>query len=336
MKKTLSLSEIAVGIFVFILVATFALQFATNRRAGGKVLAQSVQLQQTWRCDIDGLDHTYEPQCVVEGAIVSRGDGRQYKCLRTCLYEPIGDSGPTISETPGCCEGNARTGVMRFNKNRSQEDCSAATSEQLASMTAGQEITLKWFGSQNAYDSAVMSHGGSCVARPAPVCGNTLVEEPKEQCEPTVPCKNGSECVDCKCKISISCGNAKKEGTEECDRGVSNSDQSNAECRMDCKSRRCGDGIKDDLFGEECDLGAQNGVEGVLCSSLCKIPQQIIEPVIEPSQVYFVTTPYVQLANPLYVMKTVMQWNLMTVLAPFVNLQNFLFPQDMMNQVLGQ
>ena len=40
----------------------------------------------------------------------------------------------------------------------------------------------------------------------------------------------------------------------------------------------CGDGIKDTTYGEECDLGAQNGQPGALCTTTCILPPVVQEP----------------------------------------------------------
>src|SRR5262245_52179309 len=57
---------------------------------------------------------------------------------------------------------------------------------------------------------------------------------------------------------------------EECDDGPDNSDAPNANCRSTCELRRCGDGILDDLSGEQCDQGNANGGGGVPCDIFCQ------------------------------------------------------------------
>ncbi len=53
---------------------------------------------------------------------------------------------------------------------------------------------------------------------------------------------------------------------EVCDLGEQNSDDPNAQCRTDCKPKRCGDGIVDS--GEECDIGEMRCDDGSLCAVL--------------------------------------------------------------------
>ncbi|KAL6052611.1 Fibrinogen C-terminal domain-containing protein [Balamuthia mandrillaris] len=79
---------------------------------------------------------------------------------------------------------------------------------------------------------------------------------------------------------------------EECDAGRTNSDEPNAPslCRRDCTPLRCGDGIIDDLFGEECDDGILNndlGEPGVSCSTRCRIVEFPVPIVIDD----FASTP---------------------------------------------
>jgi hypothetical protein len=79
------------------------------------------------------------------------------------------------------------------------------------------------------------------------------------------------------CTIACTtCGNGEVEGTpsgesEACDLGPANSEEPNASCRTDCQPQRCGDGVRDDLDGEECDPGgAAHGADlgGATCESL--------------------------------------------------------------------
>ncbi len=52
------------------------------------------------------------------------------------------------------------------------------------------------------------------------------------------------------------CGNGKKEGLEQCDNGMNNTDTQPNGCRTDCTRAHCGDGVTDN--GEQCDDGTQN------------------------------------------------------------------------------
>jgi hypothetical protein len=65
------------------------------------------------------------------------------------------------------------------------------------------------------------------------------------------------------------CGNGKKEGVEECDDGVNNSDTRPNACRTNCTRADCGDGVTDK--GEQCDDGPSNNnkIPGA-CRTSCK------------------------------------------------------------------
>ncbi len=338
MKKSLSLSEIAIGIFAIILIFTFAVQLSFNRRTGSKVLAQTIV---TYECTIDGNEYSTPPRCVSLGAVTTHPDGTQWRCLSSCQEERLADSAGPSGGSPGCCVGNPRSGTMRFDRTKAQSECVAQTDEQLKGLTAGQETTLQWFGDMSDYTDALLSHGGSCVARPKPVCGNFLLEKPIEECETNIACTNGSECKECSCGNNlISCGNGTREQGEECDEGVRNANSENAACRMDCKYARCGDGIADSRLGEECDLGSSlNGIAGSGCSAYCRVSITELPPEVQPEEtapLYFMTTA-LQQTNALYYMVTqVAQWNLQSILAPFSSLQSFLFPQEIWSQILGE
>ena len=65
------------------------------------------------------------------------------------------------------------------------------------------------------------------------------------------------------------CGNGKKEGLEECDDGMNNSDTRPNACRTDCTRAHCGDSVTDS--GEECDDGSRNSDEiPGACRTNCK------------------------------------------------------------------
>jgi len=55
------------------------------------------------------------------------------------------------------------------------------------------------------------------------------------------------------------CGSGSVDPGEDCDAGVANADTPNAACRTDCTYRRCGDGIVDPAFAEQCEADAQCG-----------------------------------------------------------------------------
>jgi len=333
MKKTLSLSEIAIGIFAVVLVCTFALQLSLNRKAGNRALAQTIV---TYECSLDGNEYSVPPRCVTLDAISTHPDGTRWRCTSNCQEERMNETTPT-PENPGWCFGNPRTGVMRFDKNTGMNGATPATTEELRTLNAGQEVALKWFGDSKEYYAAIASHGGSCVERPTPECGNFILEKPIEQCEGNIPCTNGAECKDCSCGIVTACGNGTRELGEECDDGLLNS--STALCHENCMEARCGDGIIDSIIGEQCDLGnSVNGTSGAPCSTSCKLTQfasSSSSASLAVSKPLFFMTTALEQSNALYFMVTqVMQWNLQSILAPFTNIQDFLFPQEIWSQIL--
>ncbi len=108
-------------------------------------------------------------------------------------------------------------------------------------------------GKLNAAQSAAL--GLECTAT-APDCGNGIIEA-GEDCEDDGDCGTGWECSpSCACTLASLCGNGGIDFGEECDEGDGNSDLPNSTCRTNCTQQRCGDGIVDDAFGEDCE---QNG-----------------------------------------------------------------------------
>ena len=73
------------------------------------------------------------------------------------------------------------------------------------------------------------------------------------------------------CKFGPFCGDGIPNGPEECDNGKDNGATYGKDgCTLGCtKPHFCGDGIVDATLGEECDLGANNGVDGEPCDKNC-------------------------------------------------------------------
>lgn len=92
---------------------------------------------------------------------------------------------------------------------------------------------------------------------------------------------NTRSCDGCSadCHSTEQCGNGLVECLEQCDDGSLNAAAPNAGCRLDCHRQRCGDGVVDDLSGEDCDgappsalschsFGYYGGTLG--CSTACR------------------------------------------------------------------
>ena len=75
------------------------------------------------------------------------------------------------------------------------------------------------------------------------------------------------------CSANSICGNAVKEGSEQCDDGPLNSDEAPDKCRLDCTLPKCGDRVIDVKRAEECDDGVNNSDRlPNACRSTCKHP----------------------------------------------------------------
>ena len=97
-----------------------------------------------------------------------------------------------------------------------------------------------------------------------PNCGDGVLD-PGEQCD------DGNDIQGDGCQNTCRrpyCGDNVKDPGEGCDHGShTNSDTTPNECRTNCTKPRCGDGVVDTSFGEQCDDG--NAKSGDGCAADC-------------------------------------------------------------------
>jgi len=101
-------------------------------------------------------------------------------------------------------------------------------------------------------------------------CGDGLIQSLLgEQCEPSSHPSNVSYSCDPRtCRnISQFCGDGKVDPGEQCDAGALNSQNADANCRVDCSFATCGDGVLDNET-ELCDDGNRRGGDG--CDRFCR------------------------------------------------------------------
>jgi hypothetical protein len=103
------------------------------------------------------------------------------------------------------------------------------------------------------------STGSSTTDVVVPFCGDDEVDF-GEECDEGLELNSpNAYCTD-NCKFNV-CGDGKWfVGWELCDLGESNSNNYGSYCNDSCEpSARCGDSLLDLEYGEQCDLGADNG-----------------------------------------------------------------------------
>jgi len=94
-------------------------------------------------------------------------------------------------------------------------------------------------------------------------CGDNTIDT-GEDCDDGANGDNTDGCDD-SCTYLTVCGNGIREGAEQCDDGLGNSDIIPDACRTNCQLSRCGDGIIDSA--DQCDDGNNNNGDG--CSATC-------------------------------------------------------------------
>ncbi len=77
-------------------------------------------------------------------------------------------------------------------------------------------------------------------------------------------CASGCGSFDTTGCVKGFCGDGVIDPGEQCDAGAANADLPNAACRSNCSTPRCGDGLRDDVRGEQCDDGNARNDDGCL------------------------------------------------------------------------
>jgi cysteine-rich repeat protein len=201
-------------------------------------------------------------------------DGRECT-IDTCNPQ----TGCVFSNRPGACmdDGNPCTGDVC-----SSGTCTHPAGNEGASCEDGLFCTVS-----DTCHNGVCRNGPANTCTDGALCTTDVCDEGARQCVHNVvsPCcgnglqEAGEECDDgnadntdgclATCKLA-GCGDGfVRTGVEQCDLGNANSNTPDATCRLDCTSRRCGDGIIDVAHGEQCD--DHNAASGDGCSSRCFI-----------------------------------------------------------------
>ncbi len=106
-----------------------------------------------------------------------------------------------------------------------------------------------------------------------PICGDGVINQAWEECDPPDDSACMGECVECLCPEPPVCGDGKLDPGEECD---GDAGDCAAGCREDCTCPKCGDGILDP--GEECDGDAGDCATVCLDDCTCEEPPGTCEP----------------------------------------------------------
>eukprot|EP01097_Dermamoeba_algensis_P004031 TRINITY_DN26_c0_g1_i5.p1 TRINITY_DN26_c0_g1~~TRINITY_DN26_c0_g1_i5.p1 ORF type:complete len:780 (-),score=304.14 TRINITY_DN26_c0_g1_i5:247-2586(-) len=238
-------------------------------------------------CDNGPANSDYKPNhCRAKGRLPYVGDGvvdRGEQC----------DDGHLNAYAPNACRPNGRLPCCGDGILDSGEQCdwgiNAVTCSRQCTLYCGDGLTDPWEQCDNGTANNNRLPGPSqCRSNCSlPYCGDGVCD-PNEQCDDgqfnsnfvSGACRSncrlpfcgdgvadysyGEQCDDgtnngpnarCLPDCTLNCGNGLLPAgtTKECDLGAANSNAPNAACRTSCTLRRCGDGILDTAFGEQCD-----------------------------------------------------------------------------------
>jgi cysteine-rich repeat protein len=211
-----------------------------------------------------------QPRCgdgVVDPGLGEECDGGAG--CRNCRLSACGDgfldAGEECDGTPGCtatCKLLCGNGMKNAG-----EECDNGDDNMWAADACRPDCTLPfcgdgWVDSGEQCDEANTADvANGC--RPdctLPTCGDGVVDA-MEQCDPGAA--GSTDACDANCMLRCGNGVLEAEFGEQCDHGPGNSNSVPNACRMDCTLARCGDLVRDSF--EECDGPAPH------CSPECKV-----------------------------------------------------------------
>ncbi|MBI4126665.1 MAG: DUF4215 domain-containing protein [Deltaproteobacteria bacterium] len=206
-------------------------------------------------------------------------------CLRTCVSATCGD-GAVQSATEQCDNG---TGISATAANACRlacvrafcgdgivddgEACDDGNNVDGDVCTNACQVARCGdgiLGPNEACDDANVVDTDACIsACRLPTCGDGFTQE-GEVCDAGADNGQPNRCnAECSGQTAAVCGNRVQETGEACDAG-----QATQECDADCTVAECGDGVTNDVRGEQCDDGIVNSdLIGNVCRSTCQLPR---------------------------------------------------------------
>lgn len=187
----------------------------------------------------------------VETCDAGTNNGQPNECNTTCTGITAAVCGNGIIEAGEDCDTSGESATCNA-------DCSAVLcGDGILNASAGEECDD---GDDNADEAACTL---SCTIA---TCGDGYIEAGVEVCDDGPSNGQPNSCnATCTGPTSATCGNNTVEAGEDCDDGPAGS----ATCTTTCTISACGDGIRNTLAGEQCDLGANNSDTGA-CTLTCQ------------------------------------------------------------------